>query len=780
MKKAAAFHLARLFIIGSIIAGAWAAPVRAGIPQSFDASGTIRSVTGRPLSGATVRAGDVAAETNESGDFSLRLPAGTHVLTASHPLAESAERQIEVSGDVTNINFSLKPVHLLNAEVVVSAIRAGEEMPVTTSDLDRSDMRRLSFGQEMPFLLKETPSVTQYSDAGSATGYSYFTIRGIGQTRINMTLDGVPLNDPEDSALYFSNFGDFTNAVDSVQIQRGVGASTVGSASFGGSINFASVEPREHPHVSADLGLGSFGTRRGAVALHSGLIGGGFALYGRASVATTDGFREHSGADQKTIYYGATRQDSNSFLRLSGFSGRTRTQLAFLAADVDTLRTDIRYNPLTTDERDDFGQDFLQVHYTRALGQRMTLGGQGFYSGAQGWFRIWDTGRTALQQYGINGRAVGSTITASYRRGRFDATWGAFFSDFSRDHFMSIVGGPQEYTNTGYKKEANTFLKLSLWKGPLELYSDSQVRWAKFRYSGSMNLGSVDWTFFNPKLGVRWQKSPGVALYGSAGYSTREPTRSDMLAGEDNATLPYDLHAVKPEHVIDFELGTDWNWRTLSARAVAYAMEFRHEIALTGELSEIGLPTRRNVGSSYRRGFELEARWRATDRLSLRNTTNLSRNRIRQWTQYYDIYDTSGTWLGSEGRVHTNVAPLLTPGVIMNQSIDWLPRRWLGLSAAVRYVSRSQLDNTGQPDFRLPSYLNLDAGFAIELERFAKIGRPRLRVQATNLLNRREYGSGYSYLAFERNDQGRETLLGTSYYYPLALRGVSVSLEVSR
>ncbi len=398
----------------------------------------------------------------------------------------------------------------LSEDVVVQAVRAEERTPVTKTDVGREEIEAVSRGQEMPFLLSATPAVNVQSDNGLAAGYSYFNIRGIGQTRLNVTLDGVPLQDPEDQALYFSNFGDFASVVDSIQVQRGVGTSSVGSASYGGSVNFASVSPADRPGLEAQVGGGSWGTGRGTLAGHSGLLGGAWGLYGRLSGQTTDGFREHSGVDQGTAYYGATRSGARSLFKLFGFSGRERTGLAFLATDEATLETDLRANALTPDEKDRFGQDFVQAQYTRLVGGGTTLTAQGYYNGAQGWFRIWDAGRENLQQYGIDGHFLGLVLGATHRAGSLALNWGAHANDFTRDHFMDVVGGSRAYLNTGLKNEYSTFLKATWEAGRARLWADAQVRHARFEYRGDQPLGEVSWTFFNPKAGVRFDPSGTV------------------------------------------------------------------------------------------------------------------------------------------------------------------------------------------------------------------------------------------------------------------------------
>jgi iron complex outermembrane receptor protein len=253
-----------------------------------------------------------------------------------------------------------------------------------------------------------------------------------------------------------------------------------------------------------------------------------------------------------------------------------------------------------------------------------------------------------------------------------------------------------------------------------------------------------------------------------------------MLEGEDNASIPHDLRAVSPEKLIDIEAGVEVRRGPTRLVAGFYAMEFRDEIALSGELSEIGLPVRRNVPRSYRRGFEVEFNWQPNQEWNVLGNANLSRNRIAEWKQYYDVYDTSGSWVESIPIVHYDVPHLLTPEVLLNGWVDWRPRPEIGLGLGAHWAAESQLDNSGNPDFRTPSWFNLDATVTFFLERWVKQGAPKIRVQATNLLgNRRIWPSGYSYLYFQRNVAGPDAFQGISYYYPLATRSVYLTLDVS-
>ena len=663
--------------------------------------------------------------------------------------------------------------------ITVIGIRAGDELPITKTNLDREELETLSYGQDVPQLLQYTPAMTWYSDSGIGSNYSYFSMRGIQQTRINMTFDGAPLNDPAEHAVYFNNFHDFTNTVDSVQIQRGVGTSSVGSPSYGGSVNFASSPPAQDRGGDLRLALGSYDTKRASFGYESGVLENGITVGGRFSYADTDGYRDNSGTKHQTAFFDAGWQGERSSLKLVSFFGEVETQLAWLAVEPEILRQNRRYNPLDEEERDNFGQNFAQLKYTRALRNDTLLTASLYYNGADGWFRLWDDpqAKNELLQFGIDQSFIGTMVTASKSFDRLSATLGAHFNDFSGDHTLDTEG-TRIYENTGYKQTANAFGKAEYRLGDWLLFGDLQLRWAEFSYKGDIDLGSVAWMFLDPKVGVRRFVSPRLSVYASLGRAQREPARLDLLLGEDNATVPHDLEAVRPEEVLDFEAGVDLNTPQLALQANVYAMEFTDEIALTGELSEIGLPLRTNVDESYRRGLEVDLKWQATERWALLHSSNLSRNRIREWIQFYDVYDEQGSWVDSEPITHRDVPPLLTPEVILNLGVEWA-RPGTSIALMGRYVDDAQLDNTGLEGFRLPSYTNADLRASMNLGRWWASANPRITLFINNLFdNDDQYPSGYSYQFINQSGSGQQTLDGIPYYYPLATRNAVLTLEL--
>ena len=766
-------------ILAGVVALTAVMVTQAAETPTYRIEGAVVNRNGDPVQAASIEVdGRTIATTSEDGQFLIDLRQGDREVVVSHPTHQTLHRQLSVDGPVSGLTFELMPATAVTESVTVSAIRAGDDVPVTRRNMDREEIETLSFGQDVPALLQYTPSATWYSDSGMGSNYSYFSLRGIQQTRINMTYDGAPLNDPAEHAVYFNNFSDFTNAVGSIQIQRGVGTSSVGAPSYGGSVNFASMPFAESNGGDARVVFGSYGTQRASVAYESGVFDNGVAVAGRVSYADTDGYRENSGSEHATLFLNAGWEGQRSSLKFVSFSGREESQLAWLAVDPETLSENPRFNPLTEQDRDDFGQGLAQLKYSRVLGKSTVLNASVYYNGADGYFQLWDdpVAQNELLRFGIDQYFVGSMVSATWDTDRLTATVGAHFNDFRGEHTLDIED-QRIYLNTGFKQTASLFGKAEYTLGKWLAYGDVQLRWAEFSYEGEVDLGSVDWTFVDPRIGFRRTLSRDLSLYASIGRAQREPTRLDLLLGEDDATVEHDLEAVRPEEVVDFEAGINYDTSRIGLQVSVYSMEFTDEIALTGELSEIGLPLRRNVDDSYRRGLEIDLRWSVSDHWTILHSSNLSHNRIDEWTQFYDVYDSQGNWIDSEAITHGNVQPLLTPEIVANLGAEWSNSR-VRIALVGRYVGDSHLDNTGSDEFIAPAYANLDLLASFGLGTWWSAAKPRLTVYANNLLDDLEqYPSGYSYQFIVRDPAGSESFDGSPYYYPLAGRTVMAKLE---
>ena len=618
--------------------------------------------------------------------------------------------------------------------VVVRATRVGAAPPTSQTLIDRATIERTYVGQDAPLALLGATGVTAASDAGAFSGYSSLRLRGIDQTRLAISVDGVPLNDPEDQVLYFSNVPDFMHSMGSVRVQRGVGGSGFGPAGFAGALSFESLPlATTAAFREAEVTAGSWGTRRVSAAAASG-VRGSFAAYGRATAQTTDGYRINSGNDARSAFGSAAWFGDRDVVKVTGFAGRSQMQLAYYAASEADLALDPRTNPMSPDERDDFSQSMLSLQHTRSLGRAAAITTTLYRNAAGGTYDV--AVGDDLWNFGLDHTWVGLLSTATWTAGAIDWSVGGHVSDYAREHSLRIrpVLATDVYANTGHKGEQSAFAKAVGRRGALEWVADLQLRQASFRYepSAGVEIGSpeVTWRFANPKLGVTWQAGAGRTLHASVGRASREPTRVDLFAGADDldaatAAEVLPLTRVRPEQVTDVEVGV----RQAGARGTVavnlFSMRFRDEIAAIGALAITGSPLRRNVPRSTRAGMELEGSWTPAPTWRVDGNLVWMRARIAEY-----VDETAGV-------TYRDVPPLLTPAVTANLQTTWSGPRGRFVTLGARHVGRSFLANDGNAALSIPAFTVLDGGITIP------VGRQQLRLQGQNLLSATAYAAGY-------------------------------------
>jgi iron complex outermembrane receptor protein len=642
--------------------------------------------------------------------------------------------------------------------VMISAVRESAA-PISQKTVTHAEIQQHYFGQDVPLVLQgTTPSLTSYAETGNYWGYSYIRLRGLDQSRINITLDGIPLNDPEDQVLYFADFPDLANSLQSIQVQRGVGTSSNGSASYAGSINMETMSLAGTPMGGAvQLEGGSFGSRRASVDYNTGPMANHFALYGRLSALHTDGYRYHSGVEGRSGFLSGGYFGDRDILKFTMISGSMRDTMAYLAVPQADLDTNRRINPLSPRERDGFGERLSALSYTRLLNSSSSINTTLYRLSATG---DYDVLLDSLETLHLDFVSYGVTSAWSYHNEGLKLDVGFDADNYSRDHYayMQPVMGTPLYFNTGHKQDQAGFTKIAYDVGRATVFGDLQARHAQFRYTPDAHAGiagsSISWSFLNPKAGVTYQLTQPLSLYASYGRTTREPARVDMFAGFDNldtsnVAFVGGLDRVKPETVHDLEIGTNYRSPSLDVQANLYSMDFHNQIAPIGALSYIGSPLNKNVASSYRRGIEADVTYRGIPRWLLTGNATESVNRIREYT------DSSGI----APVTYHNVEPLLTPRFVSFGRAQFSATQSIDLALQGRYQSVAFLQNTSDRRYILPQALDMDASVAWRL------GRNELVVQANNLTDSKKYGSGYA------SD-------GVSYYFVLPPRNIFVTLKV--
>ena len=645
-----------------------------------------------------------------------------HARTTAHLVAIGLAVPLALSSQVASRDSLARADTGRLEGVLVRAIRGGVLAPITERTLDRATIVARHLGQEAPLLLQgAVPSVTAHTETGTAWGYSYLRLRGMDQTRINITLDGVPLNDPEDQVLYFANFADLLSSVQSIQVQRGVGTSSAGTASFAGSINLETMPlARTRPGGDVQVQVGSWGARRVSAAFHTGLQPNRFAAYGRVGAVRTDGFRRHSGVDGRSALLGAGWFGDRDLIKVTVLAGRFADTLSYVGATRDELATDRRFNPLDPSERDRFTQQMVALTHTHVVSPASAWSTTLYRNSAEGsydYFALPDRYRYNLQHWWY-----GVTSAWNTTRGAWQWHVGVNANTYERDHRAYLEPATQFYDNTGHKDDVSAFVKASVESGRVRWFGDVQARWARFAYTPDAAAGiggrGKAWTFVNPKVGVTAALRPGVSAFASIGRTSREPARNDLFAGDDdlnaaNVEALGDFARVRPEEVTDLESGITVTGPRGQLTAGLYAMEFRNDIARIGAPTASGLVLRRNVGASYRRGVEVDASHRIHERLVVAGNASWAHHRLRAFTD-------SSTGVPETRR---NVTPLLSPTWTTTQSVRATVRQGVDLGWEGRYQSRSFLDNTGRDDRRLPGFYVMDLSVHLRRRAWAVVLR---------------------------------------------------------
>ena len=671
------------------------------------------------------------------------------------------------STDTVSVRADSARVHRLES-VQVTAVRGGSAT-VSSKTITARDIDRHYTGQETPILLQASPGITSYAESGSGSNYSYMRMRGMDQTRINITLDGIPLNEPEDEGLYFSNFPDFANSIASVQVQRGVGSSTHGVPSYAGSVNFESV-PVASSRRGGELQLtrGSYNTSRVSAEYQSGLTRSGFAGYVRGSAQSTDGYRYNSGNRSNSWFASGGWFGASDVIKVMLLAGLSSNEQAYYASPLSVLRQTPRDNPYGnagTDAVDDrFHQDLASLSWTHALSPGASVATSAYGFDAGGWYDVPYAGD--IYDYNLHSRWGGIITALEWKGDASTLSLGAHANRYAREHWQVVRPdlGTRIYDNTGYKGEQSAFAKGSHTHGRTTLFADLQLRLAQFRYQPSEGSGVVPahvrWKFFNPKAGASIRLTPGLTGYASLGMNGREPTRADMFAGADDldsvtarSVLP--LTRVHPESARDLETGIIWRRPTLELQANLFQMQFHNEIAPIGAINEIGYVLHKNVARSVRRGAEADLTWRVHPRLTAVATASLTDARIRE---YHD---------DATGETFRDATGLLTPKLVSGHGIRSELAPWASLDLDGRYTSRMMLTNTNDARFVTPPSWFADAALTV------RIARQSLLVAVRNVFDQRVYTGGYPGAQVGATDGALEP-----YYYTLAPRNLTVSARL--
>lgn len=621
--------------------------------------------------------------------------------------------------------------------VLVVGVRADKKTPVTQKTIGDTSIQETYQGQEIPIILGKLPSMYSSTDGGHAQGYTYVSMRGASQNRINMTLNGVPLNEPEDHGVYTSNYPSFINAIQSIQVQRGVGTSSNGAASFIGSINFQSKNGL-HKGTELQIGGGSFNTYRVNLSTSTGLQGK-YASFFNIGAISTDGFRKNSGMSGGSLFYTGGYYGDKRITKVVLFAGMSANKMAWEGSDEDVLKTDFRDNPRGNDNKDYFAQTHVQLHNINMFNSRNKLTTTLFYNRLDGNYDVYN--KAELPTLGYYAREeqysnwLGYVGQYDYKTPVVNLTLGASLNTYTRHHqgieYYSLVDSFQ-YKNHGVKNEASGFAKLNIGTSDIRVFLDVQARYIDFKYRGDVPLDKQSWFFINPKFGLKFFFEKNWDFYTSLSMSHREPTRSVMFNGGFYLT---DLNKVKPEQVLDFELGTNYKSDKISLQSNIFIMSFTNEIIPAGPMGPNSLPTMINVDKSVRYGFEFDVDYKVHSNLVYSVNGSLSDN-----------------YFGDDKK-----RQLFSPNLIVNHSLVYSKGAISGgLNQSI--YSRAFIDITNA--YSIPASSNIGANVSYTYKNY------KVSVQANNITSNKYYFNGYA-------------IGGKRYLFPNALANYYVTFRIN-
>ncbi len=726
----------------------------------------INAQTGAKLSGAHVSINNNlrVAITKPDGIFEIKeLPAGDYSMKVTFLGYSDWVSIINLYDNQTMLISMEETTYQFNDEVIIQSTRAGEKAPVASATLLKQDIEHNNQGQDIPFHLQRLPSVITTSDAGTGIGYSAFRIRGTDMNRINITVNGIPLNDAESHSVFWVNMPDIASSVSSLQVQRGVGTSTNGAAAFGASVNLQTSIPPQHAYAEINNALGSFNTWQHSVSAGTGLVNDKWSIETRLSKISSDGFIDRASADLRSFYISSGYYGKNTIMKLNVFSGMEKTYQAWDGVPSDILPTNRRYNGMGAylgndqqvqyyeNETDNYQQDHYQLLLAQKVTNKSTINlglhltnGRGYYEQYKDDDDIQDYGIQPLQ-YIIDGDSLekgitdlirqkhldnvfyGYTLSYNYQPGnRLKFNFGSSGSIYDGDHFGKIIWAEfanntghnyEWYRGTGNKKDLNIFAKTNYQAtGRLNLYGDLQVRMIDYRITGIdddlRDIGQQhDFLFFNPKAGAFLDIHANGSIYASFAVAHREPNRDNYTDADPNAPSP------AAERLFDYEAGYHYKTSRLGLNANLYYMSYRDQLILTGDINDVGSAIMINIDKSYRAGIELQADYKASDALILSANATFSQNKIINFNEKVDNWDLGGQISNDLGT--TDIA--FSPNAIAGADLQWKIFNGFSLSFDSKFVSRQYIDNTSTKERSLDPYLvnNLKLFYSVK-PRFAR------------------------------------------------------------
>ena len=780
--------------------------------QKFALSGKITDSENNALPGASVQIKNsfIGTSTNNEGNYKIsNLNAGNHTILISYIGFKTIEKQITIDKDLEQ-NFQLEIDTILSKEIVINGIRANQNTPVAQTNISKEEISKNNIVADIPYLLELTPSVVSSSENGTGIGYTSMRIRGTDMSRINVTVNGIPFNDSESQGVYWVDLPDLASSVNKIQIQRGVGTSTNGAASFGASINFQTLNLESKPYTQINSSFGSFKTFKRNISAGTGLINDKFAFDVRYSKLNSDGWIQRGFSDHESFYVSGSYLNKNNFLKAVVMLGKERTGITWWGVPdymIDSIRN---FNPAGeyvdnagktqhyAGETDNYWQNHYHLLYTHEFSRYLKLNAALHATSGKGYYEQYKTGET-LADYGILDTTIlssdlinqkwmdnifyGATATLTYEKNNLNLCFGTAANQYDGNHFGlvkwvrnndSIPQDYEWYRNVGNKTDINAFAKAQYnFTEKLSFFGDVQFRHINYELSGpDDDLKLVDqkhnWNFINPKAGISYILNKSMQTYISFAVANREPARADLKDSQKDGST----YVPKHETLYDFEAGYNLKKEKYAISANVFYMMYDNQLVLTGKLTNVGYPLMENVKNSFRRGIEFSFGSKICKKLEWNGNVAYSQNKIKNYTEYSFVYDNDWNETLQETNLGTtNIS--YSPDFVASTSIFYNPMDDLQFGLTGKYVSSQFLDNTNDENRKLEAYMvfNFKIDYNFEIKDFSKL---KVQFLINNILNKDYISNGYGGNWYE---QGTEK--SWIYYYPQAGRNFMVKLSMN-
>jgi iron complex outermembrane receptor protein len=778
MKKITIF----LFLFVSVLTNA----------QKVTVSGKIVDKNQKILTGATV----LVKETNQGissdfdGNFSFKLNKGTFTLKVSFIGFKTIEKSIFLDKDKV-LTIALEEDDNVLDEVLVSAVRATSSIPVTYSNLSKKELAKRNLGQDIPILLNYLPSVISSSDAGAGIGYTYLNVRGSNSERINVTINGIPYNDPESHGTFWVNLGDFASSTENLQLQRGVGTSTNGSGAFGASLNILTDAISENAGGEISNSFGSYGTRKHTVKFTTGKINEHLEVSGRFSNIHSDGYIDRAFTNLKSYFLQASYKDENTLIKAVSFGGAERTYQAWYGLDPQQLKEDRRQNPYTYEnEVDDYKQNHYQLHWNEQLNNHWStnLGlnytkGAGFFEqyktdeNAAAFNNLIEDGSDVIVRRWLDNDFYVFNFNANYKDEKLNIITGISYSNYTGDHFGEVIWGSNLASGVSYgdryyfsdakKTDMSVFSKATYQMNEkVSAYLDLQGRFINYQTKGltsDRNPLDIDaqFNFFNPKAGFIYKIAAQNNIYLSYARANREANRNDFENGVSS-----------PEILDDIELGWRYKSDRVQLNTNIYYMNYKNQLVLTGAIDDVGAPIRATSGKSYRLGLEIDTDLKLNEQFSIKSNAAFSTNKNEDFTAPIN-----------GNLVNLGDTPLsFSPNVIVGNMVMYQPSKNLQISFLSKYVGKQFMSNLNSSVSKLDvldSYFTSDLNFVYEIVTKKVFDAIIISGIINNIFNTEYVDRGFYYTYDDTwSSPDSVTTLDGAGYYPQATRNFLVGVTL--